>query len=213
MLRYLLLLITFQAFAAQAPPLTITFDQGHEDEWRKKEAERLILPSLIGKDTSSKKIDYEFLKAVYFKDLPKTKEYLSAGANINACPRGHTALHIALLPGRPHYELIFFLLDRSGINVNIRTVSGFSPFNFACEHLAHSYTPDQKVSCYQLFKKLLERDAHISKHDMDNIKWPLMLRQGFEHKEIRALIEFAYEYKQQFRPQAVELKMMINIDA
>ena len=85
--------------------------------------------------------------------------------------------------------MLYFLLDHKDLDVNIRNNGGRSPFNFACESLAHYYTPDEKDSYCALFEKLLQKKAIVTKEDKDTIKWEYMRSKGHDHNALKALIE------------------------
>lgn len=169
--------------------------------WRAQFIEEHIFPSLIGQPAEFKKADYHFLRAAYFKDLDGVRKELQAGAFINVQGKSkNTALHMALGTGSLNYDLVFFLLDHPGIDVNLRDVSNHSPFNFACQSLAHDYTDQEKDYCYRLFTKLLQK-AIVTTGDKQAIPWKLIERRCHDHAVFKALID-QHGHKATLNPSA-----------
>lgn len=185
------------AMESPGPGITIASDyhvDGPIPEWQKKLQEELIIAPLLGKPEAYKNpLEYTYLRAAFGRNFEKVFDCVNRGVNINVqSPKvKYSALHCALWLGKINYPLLFFLLSQDAIEVNLKTdgKDGQTPFNFACAHLLHSYQNSEKDNCYQLFLRLIQKEAIITQDDLNKIYWNDLKKKGCEHPELEQLIK------------------------
>jgi len=105
--------------------------------------------------------------AAYYGKLPEVKEILQSNPIVNVNWKFDdgdlTALHESC--GRGHDSMVVFLLAHPDIDVNLKTISGTTPFKLACEN--------GKTACVRLLLK--DSRVNINESDRDGytaLRWP-----------------------------------------
>jgi len=116
---------------------------------------------------------------------------LKNGSNVNAQDKhGFTALHVAVLDG--NLEVVNFLIDQKGIDLNIQDKTGCTPFMLAITNFDNNIQTikDQKEVFTAIIKTLIAASANISLKNNEG-KSPIYYTKKFPkiEQEILKMIE------------------------